>query len=49
MYFDINQQIEGVMNKIKAILQHTKGTGVIIALDSNARSTTWHDHITNHR
>jgi len=49
MYFDINRQIEGDLNKIEAIMQHAKGTGTIIAMDSNARSTTWHDHITNHR
>ena len=49
MYFDINRQIEDDLNKIGAIMQHAKGTGTIIAMDSNARSTTWHDHITNHR
>jgi hypothetical protein len=49
MYFDINRQIEDDLNKIKANMQHAKGTGTIIAMDSNARSTTWHDHITNLR
>jgi hypothetical protein len=49
MYFDINRQIEYDLNKIKAIIQHAKGTGTILAIDSNRRSTKWHDHITNHR
>jgi hypothetical protein len=48
MYFDIKRQIEYDLNKIKAIMQHAKGTGTILAIDSNARSTTWHDHLTDH-
>jgi hypothetical protein len=49
MYFDINRQIEYDLNKMKAIMQHAKVTGTILAIDSKARSTTWHDHITNLR
>jgi hypothetical protein len=49
MYFDINRQIEYDLNKIKASMQHAKSTSTILAIDSNASSTTWHDHITNHR
>jgi ribonuclease HI len=49
MYFDINRQIEDDLNKIEAILQHAKGAGVIIAMDSNSRSTSWHDSLTNSR
>jgi hypothetical protein len=49
MYFDIIRQIEDDLNKIEAIMQHAKATGTIIAMESNARSTTWHDRITNHR
>ena len=49
MYLDINRQIEYDLNKVDAIMQHAKDTGTIIAMDSNARSTTWHDNITNHR
>ena len=49
MYFDITRQIECDLNKIEAIMQQTTGTGTILAIDSNARSTTWHDHITNRR
>ena len=30
-----------------AILQHAKRVGAIFAMDSNARSTTWHDTTNN--
>jgi len=49
MYFDINRQIEDDLNKIEAIIQHAKGAGIIIAMDSNSRSTSWHDTLTNTR
>jgi hypothetical protein len=49
MYFDITRQIEHDLKKVEAIMQHAKGTGILIAMDSNARSTTWHDRTTNHR
>jgi hypothetical protein len=42
-------QIEYDLNKIEAIMQQATGTGTILAIDSNARSTTWHGHITNRR
>ena len=32
-----------------AILQHAKRVGAIIAMDSNARSTSWHDTTMNNR
>jgi hypothetical protein len=35
--------------KVDAILLHAKRVGAIIAIDSNARSTTWHDTITSNR
>jgi len=28
---------------------HAKGVGIIFSIDSNARSTTWHDMLTNKR
>jgi exonuclease III len=31
------------------VLCHARGTGVLIATDSNARSTLWHDTLTNTR
>ena len=39
-------------NSIKTtqnILEFTKGIKLIIAMDNNARSTTWYDVTTNHR
>jgi hypothetical protein len=43
MYFDIGQQIEVESAKIEATLQHAKGAGVLIAIDSNSRSGSWND------
>jgi hypothetical protein len=43
MCFDISQQIEIDLLKTEAITQHAKGAGVLIAMDSNSRSTSWHD------
>jgi hypothetical protein len=47
MYFDINRQIEEDLNKIEAIIQHAKGAGVLLAIDSNCMSKMWHDNQTN--
>ena len=41
MYFDINSTIDTELQKIHEILTH--------AVDSNARSTTWYDVLTNKR
>jgi hypothetical protein len=30
----------------EAEIQHAKGAGVLIAMDSNSRSTLWHDSLT---
>jgi len=49
MYFDINRQIKDDLKKIEAIIQHAKGAGVLLAIDSNSRSTSWHDTQTNSR
>jgi len=35
--------------KIDAALQHANGLGVLLAIDRNARSTSWHDSTTNAR
>jgi alkylated DNA nucleotide flippase Atl1 len=48
-YFDINRPIEIDLQKIHAILTQAKGIGIILAIDSNARSTSWHDVLTNNR
>ena len=37
------------MLKTEAIIQHVKGAGVLIAMDSISRSTSWHDTLTNTR
>ena len=49
MYFDITRQIENDLNKIEAIANYAKGAGVLLAVDSNSRSKTWHDTQTNTR
>jgi hypothetical protein len=35
--------------KIETTIAHAKGAGVIIAMYSNYRSTSWHDILTNRR
>jgi len=49
MYLDRCKPLGPDMAKIEAILQHAKGLGVTISMDSNARSTLWHDTISNNR
>ena len=49
MYFDINQLLDIDMRKIEATIAHAKGAGVVIAMDSNSRSNSWHDILTNRR
>jgi len=49
MYFDRENPIEHDLVKIEAVMRHAKGTGVLIATDSNARSTLLHDTLTNTR
>jgi exonuclease III len=40
MYFDIGRQIEMDLSKIKVVLQRVNGAGVILAIDSKARSAS---------
>jgi len=49
MYLDITKEIERKLEKIDRILELTKGIGLIIAVDRNARSAVWHDTLTNKR
>jgi hypothetical protein len=49
MYLDINEGIDNKMTEIDEILQHSKGSGILIAMDSNSRSMVWHDNLTNSR
>jgi len=47
MYFDINRSIDTDLPKIQEILTHAIGRVAIFVVDSNARSRTWHDVLTN--
>ena len=49
MYFDINRPIDYDLQKIQAIIMHANGVGIVFAVDSNARSTSLHDVLTNKR
>ena len=49
LYFDITRHIDSDLRKIEKIVQHAKGAGALIAIDSNSRSSLWHDVITNKR
>jgi len=48
-YFDITEDFEINTRKIEHILNYSKGQGLLIAADTNARSKTWYDTITNQR
>jgi hypothetical protein len=49
MYFDITSHIDSDLLKMEKIAQYTKGEGALIAMDSNCRSSSWHDIITKER
>jgi hypothetical protein len=49
MYFDIEIEIERDIGKVEQIKELAKGKGLILAIDSNARSKLWHDINTNQR
>jgi len=49
MHFDTTRQIDTEMRKLDAIIQHANDAGLLIAMDSNSRSTSWHDLLTNRR
>jgi hypothetical protein len=49
MYFNIGKQIEMDLMKTEAAIQHAKGAGVLIAMDSNSTSTLWHNSQKNKR
>ena len=46
---DCNESIENNLQTLENILEFTEGAKLIIAMDSNARSTTWHDVTKNNR
>jgi sugar/nucleoside kinase (ribokinase family) len=45
----IAEETEEDTRQLEKVLDYTKENGVIIAVDSNARSKMWHDTITNQR
>jgi len=49
MYFDIKRPIEADLKKMQAVINHAKGIATIFAIDSNSRSTSWNDVLTNKR
>jgi len=49
MYFDIKRPIEADLKKMEAVINHAKGIATIFAIDSNSRSTSWNDVLTNKR
>ena len=49
MYLDRQKPLEHDLTKVYKIIQQAKRAGAIIAMDSNARSTSWHDTITDNR
>ena len=49
IYMDYNTTIDKDLNRIEKILTFTKGEKLLIATDSNCRSTAWHDTTTNER
>ena len=49
MYLDITEEIDETTAKVDEILKYNNGSGIIIAMDSNSRSTGWYDNKTNAR
>ena len=49
MHFDINRPIDIDLHKMQTILTHTKEVGIIFSIDSNARSTSLYDVLSNNR
>lgn len=49
MYLDIKEEINTKIAKVEEIIKFGAGTGIVIVMDSNARSQAWHDKETNKR
>jgi len=47
IYLDIKNEISSDLHKIENIQRLAKRRGLLVAMDSNARSTTWYDATTN--
>jgi hypothetical protein len=48
-YLDIENEITEDLNKTENILHFAKGRGLLVEIDSNARSKTWHNVLTDKR
>ena len=48
VYFDYNEPIDNIKT-VERILKFSKGKNILLAIDSNSRSITWHDAKTNPR
>jgi hypothetical protein len=49
VYLDYNELVENNIKTLEQILKFTKRAKIIMAMDSNSRSTNWHDVLTNSR
>jgi hypothetical protein len=49
MCLDITEQLDKGINLINDILQLANARGILITMDSNSRSKTWHDKLTHGR
>jgi len=49
MYFDNRRDIEEDIRQLGKVMDYTKGNGLIIAVDSDARNKMWHDTVNNKR
>jgi hypothetical protein len=49
VYLEHNDHIGIKLQRLEQIIEFTKGAKLIMAVDSNARSTTWHDTTANKR
>jgi hypothetical protein len=49
LYLPIDREIDRNLKKIEDIIQLSNGDGLILAIDSNARSKLWFDKRTNTR
>ena len=49
MYFDRERNIETDIRKVETVLDHIKGSEIIIASDTNARNTIWYNVENNER
>jgi len=47
MYLDIKSEITEDLHNIENTQRLAKGRGLLVAMDSNARSKTWHDVTSN--